>query len=77
MRKLKLRGELTERFFFIAKRSSMSYRVGKKFSPECENALLLRRYVSSIYDLYPGAESNHVPSKVAGHKSEVNCKICA
>lgn len=58
MRKLKLRGELTERFFFIVKRSSTSYRVGKKFSPA-----RMRGFVSSIYDLYRGAKSNHVPSR--------------
>lgn len=33
----------------------------------------LRKFVSRIYDLYQRAESNHVPSKVVGHKSEVNC----
>lgn len=71
MRKLKLRSKLTGWFFFIVKRSSTSYRVGRKFS-----SARMRGFVSNIYDLYRGAESNHVSLKVTGHKSEVNCKIC-
>lgn len=52
MRKLKLRGKLTGQFFFIVKRSSTSYRVGKKFS-----LARMRGFVSNIYDLYRGVQN--------------------
>lgn len=55
--------------------------VNELSSPEEVFASRIRHYEDSFlgFTIYIAAraESNHVPSKVVGHKSEVNCKICA